>query len=260
MGLGTDCVVIDFPPPDLRPYQWKDYQEPKFDPAIHLAKWNLDEIRAEAQLINDIYANEDVKMPPEYNNKIGWTSVFQVLSPEGYRVARYSVPSQTLPVFAPSLPNTPIFREILNREKAEGFVKADNRIQLCLRGVTYRSPFLRDFSQSPELQALATALSGEPLVIHPMISNHAHINWGEAPLPGQPPVNVDQWHLDSVSHVIIVLMSDMSEAEGGLLEFVKRPGRTALQMINQSQGEPPAEFVSQVKFPAPGLLLVSTRF
>lgn len=48
------------------------------------------------------------------------------------------------------------------------------------------------------------------LVIHPMISNHAHINWGEAPAPGSPPVNVDQWHLDSVSHVIIILMSDMS--------------------------------------------------
>jgi hypothetical protein len=169
-------------------------------------------------------------IPADLQGKFAFSPVFPVLTTEGYQIAR----------------------GILNREYDHGFVQPDIRIQLCLRGVTYRSPFLRSFSECKEISQLASYLTGEDLVIHGMISNHAHVNWGVPPAPGAEVKNVDQWHKDSVSHVLIVLMSEMDGAVGGELEFIMRPTTTAFDMIKSTNNNVPTQYVQKIKFPGPG--------
>lgn len=196
MSYESAAVIQPFPEPKLRPFQWTDVDEPLFQPEIHLAPWDLNELRKSATTINGMYQLEPSHPVPEHlNNAFAFSKTFRVLSEEGYRIAR----------------------AILEREYDNGFVQPDRRIQLCLRGVTYRSPFLRAFSESPRIRELACALTGENLCIHGMISNHAHINWGVPHNNVGEIKSVDQWHQDSVSHVLIVLMSEMEESEGGVL-------------------------------------------
>lgn len=92
---------------------------------------------------------------------------------------------------------------------------------------------------SQQISQLASFLSGEDLCIHGMISNHAHINWGVPLDPSSDAKNVDQWHKDSVSHVLIVLMSEMDEAVGGELEFILRPVPTAFEMLKSTNNNIP---------------------
>jgi hypothetical protein len=169
-------------------------------------------------------------------NKFGYTAPFKVFTDEGYKIAR----------------------SILDMEMDQGHIKPDRRIQLCLRGVTYRSPFLRAFSECQELSDLATSLSGEPLIIHPIISNHAHVNWG---LPAETTgevKNVDQWHQDSVSHVLIILMSDMTGSVGGELELILKPTDDAFKLLEETNNNVPDDLLVKVRFPGPGYGLYVT--
>ena len=197
-----------FPRTELRPFQWQDYtDEPIFDPKIHLSNWNIDEIKQESSKL------------PNDSTKFGFTKPFKFLTDEGYSV----------------------IRTILNREYQNGFVKPDRRIQYCLRGVTYRSPFLRAFSESCELSKLASEVVEEPLIIHPILSNHSHVNWGLPTDQTGEVKNVDQWHQDSVSHVLIVLMSDMTDSVGGELEIIFKPTAEAFKMLADTNNNIPNE-------------------
>lgn len=213
------AAIKPFPPRELRPYQWADRTtDPVFDAAKHLENggvWDVSKISC-SSLPN--------------SSKFGYTAPFKVFTDEGYQIAR----------------------SIIDLEKEEGYIKPDRRIQLCLRGVTYRSPFLRAFSECQELSTLASNLSGEPLIIHPIISNHSHVNWGIPAEETGEVKNVDQWHQDSVSHVLIILMSDMSESVGGELELILKPTDEAFKLLEETQNQVPDDLLVKIRFPGPG--------
>lgn len=213
-----NAVIKPFPPSDLRPFKWVDRSEPLFNPKIHLENggvWDFTKIACHG-------------LPDQA--KFGFTEPFKVLSDEGLNITK----------------------SILDIEKENGFIKPDRRIQLCLRGATYRSPFLRSFSECHELTTLASTLSGEPLIIHPIISNHSHVNWG---LPAEETgeiKSVDQWHQDSVSHVLIILLSDMSRSIGGDLELLMKPTDEGFKLLHDTNNNVPNNLIHKIQFPGPG--------
>ena len=91
---------------------------------------------------------------------------------------------------------------LLENEKFSTMVPG--RIPKCIRGIGYRSKFMRDLGYSPRILAHLSRCAGEPITPHGMCSNLSQINFGEIGAG----VKVDQWHLDSVPYVMVLLMSD----------------------------------------------------
>lgn len=111
------------------------------------------------------------------------------------------------------------------------------------------SPFIRDLNRSPELDSIVSSFAGESVVAHSMPSNYSHVNIGE-PNSGLP---VDRWHVDSVDFVLIVLLSDPENMEGGELQVVaNHEPDEALRLLEQHNGSPPAQYIRSVKIPAAG--------
>ncbi len=156
-------VISPFPAPELRPYKWRDEDEPAFDQAVHLAPFDVARLAASATTMDQIFSGAEPRfeVPPELRGRFGFSEPFRVLSDAGLSVAC----------------------DVLRREKERGFVLPDVRIQLCLRGVSYRSPFLRGFSESPALKRLACDVTRENLVMHPMISNEPTSTGACPPMP-----------------------------------------------------------------------------
>lgn len=73
--------------------------------------FSLDELKSKCYTIDQMYDNNTSDIPLHLKGHFAFSSTFQVLSTEGYRVAR----------------------SILEKEYQRGFVKPDVRIQLCLR-------------------------------------------------------------------------------------------------------------------------------
>lgn len=214
-------VPVPVPPVKLRPYGWSDNEnEPQFEATIHLAP----------ELTHDDDAFSQIRRTPlPSSDEFGFSEPFKVFSDEGLHIVQ----------------------DIIRSENEKGFVQPDRRIQLCLRGVAYRSPFLRAFSQTPEITNLVSSLTGKELIVHPIISNHAHVNWGEPADATGEVKSVDQWHLDSVTYVLIVLLSDMEGAVGGDLEFMYERPNEAFDMIRKNTIDAATTKVT-VKFPAAG--------
>ena len=70
--------------------------------------------------------------------------------------------------------------------------KGNERIPKCLRGLGYRSKFVRDLTDAPAVVELFSAIAGKPLTPHTMPMNMAHTNFGQRVEPGAKPVIVDQ--------------------------------------------------------------------
>lgn len=122
------------------------------------------------------------------------------------------------------------------------------RIPKCLRGVGYRSQFIRDLGFCPEVLAHLSACAGEPVTPHGMASNLSQTNFGEVGGRGK----VDQWHLDSVPYVMVLLMSDARDMVGGELLVAQIPGdpKEALTAVQRDAVD--ARFVDVVNYPGPG--------
>ncbi len=69
-----------------------------------------------------------------------------------------------------------------------------SRIPKCIRGLGYRSKFVRDLNYDPHVLGHLAAMCGVPLGPHTMGSNLSQTNFGEI---GRG-VNVDQWHCECV--------------------------------------------------------------
>jgi hypothetical protein len=125
---------------------------------------------------------------------------------------------------------------------------------VCAKGLGYRSQFVRDVTYSPEVVEQLSAMAGKPLTPHGMPMNMAHVNFGK-PIPaGSPaPVIVDQWHVDSVDYVIVLILSDLSKTVGGELEVLHQKG--VRDNANFMQNGVTAEMqknVRSVKYPGAG--------
>eukprot|EP00466_Bigelowiella_natans_P004824 jgi/Bigna1/135047/aug1.27_g9755 len=146
---------------------------------------------------------KDVPFPysPEIQRNfpgIAYTRPFRLLSDEGTR----------------------ILKSIVMRYK-DAHLKQNERNK-CLRGLGYLSKWVRDFTFNPEVNKIFADLSLQPLSPHNGIMNHGHTNFGE---PGAGRA-VDQWHVDSTDYVCVLILSDMTDMDGGELQVLQMADAT----------------------------------
>ena len=193
-----------------------DSSEPLFDPSRHL----------QIELPTAAHSSEFVKSSFPYNHgaaaardySLGYTEPFRLLSDEGVRVLQTIV------------------------AKNERFAKSNERTPKCLRGLGYSSRFVRDLTYHPAVTELFSQLAGKPLAPHGMGMNMGHTNFGRKikASSGAPPVIVDQWHVDSVDFVCVLMLSDLSGTKGGNLEVLHKRGvRDNADFMQSGVSKPP---------------------
>jgi hypothetical protein len=130
----------------------------------------------------------------------------------------------------------------------EKYANNNSRQPKAIRGIGYRSKFMRDFTYCPEILRHLSHCSGKPMHPHNMGMNLAQINFGEIGVNKK----VDKWHIDSVPYVMVLLLSDATGMQGGQLQ-VARFGdpKKALDMIYRN-GELPSHLVDTVNYPRAG--------
>lgn len=169
-----------------------DPSEPRFDPSIHL------QIEPPKTVKNLRF--EDVPFPLSAREKANWPGLaysapFRILSDEGVKLLRSAV------------------------DKNMDMVRSNDRIKACIRGMCYKSQAIRDFSYCDEVLDLFSSLANKPLAVHGVHTNMAHTNVGKV----NPKANVDQWHNDSVDYVMVLILSDITEMDGGELQVLQMP-------------------------------------
>lgn len=154
---------------------------------------------------------------------LAYTAPFRVLSDQGVSALRQVIDNNEK--FTTSVPNL---------------------VPKCLRGLGYRSDFIRDLNYSEPLLRHLSQCAGEALTPHAMSMNLAQINFGEI---GGGPVN--QWHIDSVPYVMVILLSDATDMVGGEL-LVARLGdpKEAIRRIRAEEIDP--QLIDKVNYPGPG--------
>ncbi|CAF1015025.1 unnamed protein product [Didymodactylos carnosus] len=212
---------------DKYPY-WED--EPKYNASLHL---NIVEPEFVVLLNNNF---QHVKQTPTinfeqgiYKSQLAYTAPFRLLSDEGYKVLK-----------------SIIKREFVNCE-------SDQRLPNRIRHIGYRSKWIRDFNRCPVVLEFLTKLSGsnEPLMATTLKSSYSHTNIGLA----DPTKNVDQWHVDSVPYVIIILTCDMTNTIGGELQLIEREKQEALKLVAEYNGDIPDEYVQNIDFGGAGSVI-----
>jgi len=146
------------------------------------------------------------------------------------------------------------FREVALRLKATR--QTSNRTASFVAGSVYRSRFVRDFCNAPEVVEHMSAIAGCRLVAHSMPSQQAYINFN----PDELTRAVDTWHSDSIGLDYVMMLSDPSRLEGGAFQFFHGTRDEAAALLSTRVDglteaiarDLPAERVITVPFPAPG--------
>eukprot|EP00164_Ancoracysta_twista_P003748 GFYU01005022.1.p1 GENE.GFYU01005022.1~~GFYU01005022.1.p1 ORF type:complete len:372 (+),score=140.86 GFYU01005022.1:150-1265(+) len=158
----------------------------------------------------------------------------------------------------PGLAYTPPFR-MLSDEGVKAFkdvflkhqdkaVKHE-RIPFCVRGHSYRSPLVREFSTNKKVLKCFSDLAQKPIGVHNVHMNMGHTNRGDI-ATGK---NVDQWHNDSVDYVMVLILSDIAEMQGGDLQVVQVPnGRDGAVFAKLKTEGIPDEIVETVNYAGAG--------
>lgn len=110
--------------------------------------------------------------------------------------------------------------------------------------------FIRDFNFSSEIRSHLSQCAGTPLGPHDMGMNLSQTNFGE--IGAKRPV--DQWHIDSVPYVMVLLLSDARDMVGGKLQVARINGgdpSAAIDRINAEGGIDASE-VDIVNYPGAG--------
>lgn len=202
--------------------------EPAFDAARHLA---LEKPAAALSLEDLGYGGDDIAMCP---SSVAVTAPFRIFSDEGLAVA------QDLAAQMKS-----------NRNEASGTGK--NRLGSYIRGAGYRSQFMRDFCECPELLEFLSEITGAPLARHTVPAVACGINYA----PEDISKAVDTWHVDSVSFDAVILLTDPNSFRGGQFQYfrgTKMEGESILGGGGEagSTAELPPERITGVDFPAAG--------
>ncbi|KRO96662.1 MAG: hypothetical protein ABS24_10165 [SAR92 bacterium BACL26 MAG-121220-bin70] len=138
-----------------------------------------------------------------------------------------------------------------NRNSSAG--TGANRLGSYARGAGYRSKFIRDFCDSPELAAHLSAIANVTLGRHSVPAVACGINYA----PDDITKAVDNWHVDSVSYDIVMMLSDPNRIKGGEFQIfngTKQEGREILG-INGEEGidtQLPENRVITLPFPSAG--------
>jgi len=179
----------DFPHPLVHCHP----EEPKFDPAVHLALSAPRYVR----LFPNLEETDHVTAPRVTNSKgsrFAFSGPFQLFSEQGLEVVR----------------------RIVAREEHRAVTSARGS-KRALRGCYYASPFIRDLQNCPELLEMFERIVGQPLLPHFCFSNSPQVNLSS---PGST-APVDHWHNDSIAFAGVVVLSDMEGMQGGKLELFR---------------------------------------
>mgnify|MGYP001200078876 FL=1 len=193
--------TLPFPtgrPPEYLPLK----DEPKFDAGQHLA---LEMPTETTDLATLGYQEAHLD---QCASTFAVSNAFRILSTEGV-VAMRDVCDQ-------------IYH---NRNATEG--TGANRLGSYARGAGYRSQFIRDFCDSPELAAHLSAIAGIPLGRHSVPAVACGINYA----PEDTSRAVDTWHVDSVAFDIVMMISDPTVLKGGEFQYfhgTKQEGQALL--------------------------------
>ena len=218
---------LAFPAEKPAPYVRLE-QEPEFNSARHLA---LEQPANTENLIDFGYAADEVARRP---SPLAVTSAFRVLSEEGLAAMQECARQMKS-----------------NRNEPEG--TGANRLGSYVRGAGYRSRFVRDFCESPELLSFLSEIVGAPLARHSLPSVACGINYA----PEDITRAVDSWHVDSVSFDMVLLLTDPKTFRGGQFQYF-RGTRSEGENILRARGEEgasselPPERVQTMAFPDAG--------
>lgn len=203
--------------------------DPTFDPVRHLALeppknvWRLAEFGYTAAEIGECASEVAVAGP------------FRLLSEEGAALAR-SV--------ALSLRDSCL---------------TSDRTAKYLAGGVYRSKFLRDLCNCPQITDFLSDIAGCHLFPHSMPSQQLYINYA----PDELTSAVDTWHVDSIGFDYVLLLTDPATFEGGRFQFFRGTTTEAARLLATdidrltdatSKDLPPQRVVSPA-FPAAGYAL-----
>ena len=191
-----------------------------FNPSIHLQL----EKPAFIKTLNDTRIPYPV--PPSTSHQgcnLAYTAPFRVLSEQGIQDLRIVIKNN------------------------EQFAGSNNRQPKSLRGIGYRSKFIRDFTYSKEMLNHLSLCTGKTLHPHDMGMNVAQINFGK--INGGA---ADVWHIDSVPYVMVLLLSDATDMIGGKLQVARISDPTKALDIIYENGELPEELIDTVNYPGAG--------
>ena len=203
-------------------------REPAFDPAKHLA---LEAPREVLSLADLGYDSETAAQCP---SPVAVTSAFRVLSDAGLADMQECAR-----------------RMKSNRNEAAG--TGANRLGSYIRGAGYRSQFVRDFCECPELLSFLSDIVGVPLARHSLPSVACGVNYA----PEDISRAVDSWHVDSVSFDMVMLLTDPATFRGGEFQYfagTKDEGEKILRAKGEegATAELPADRVRTMNFPGAG--------
>jgi hypothetical protein len=213
--------------PSTRPSGYgRLHDEPTFDPKRHLAL----EAPAQCWTLADFgYTKEEAK---ECASQVAITGPLRLLSDDGARAAR---------AVALALRNSR---------------QTSDRTANYLAGGVYRSSFLHDLCNSPEVIAFYSEIAGCELLPHSMPSQQVYVNYA----PDDLGKAVDTWHTDSIGLDCVILATDPATFSGGQFQFfrgTKQEAATLLESRPEDLTAPiardlPKERVVGVQFPAAG--------
>lgn len=215
--------------PDQRPPEYiKLSGEPTFDAARHL---QLEKPQSVTSLGALGYRNEEIaKCPSDF----GVCSAFRILSDEGLAIMR----DICLKMYD-------------NRNISVG--TGVNRLGSYIRGAGYRSQFIKDFCDSPDLAKHLSEMAGVSLARHSVPAVACGVNYA----PEDITRAVDNWHTDSVAFDIVMMLSDPAQIEGGEFQYflgTKMEGSDLLGITGEEgkDAELPENRIVTIPFPSAG--------
>ena len=155
---------------------------------------------------------------------LAYTAPFRVLSDEGVAAARRSL------------------------DQNQNLAKSNPRATCYVRGLGYTSRFHRGLAYDPSLVSMLNSLARDEVAIHTMTMNISHTNVGKI-ATGRP---VDKWHTDSVAYVLIIILSDLTEMEGGTLRVLQMPDATGDTFKQLTIKGVPSDLVEVVRYTGAG--------
>ena len=222
-------MSVTLPFPSERPPSYLKYDgEPSFLAAQHLALERPEKVTTLKELG---YSDEKIAECP---SPFGVSSAFKILSDEGLAVMREIC-----------------LKMYDNRNVSVG--TGVNRLGSYCRGVGYRSSFIREFCDSPELAEHLSSIAGVSLARHSVPAVACGVNYAPKDIRNA----VDTWHTDSVAFDVVMMLSDPAQIKGGEFQFfkgTKEEGQSLLGISGEEgkDAELPEDRVVTVPFPAAG--------
>lgn len=215
-------------PSEHPPTYIKLKDEPEFNAGRHLAL----EVPGKIRNLDSLgYTQTEIQACP---SNFGVSEAFRILSDEGTQVALN------------------LCRQMYaNRNISVG--TGVNRLGSYVRGAGYRSKFLKDFCDSPELAEHLSKIAGVRLARHSVPAVACGVNYA----PTDIRKAIDTWHVDSVSFDIVMMISDPAVIKGGEFQYfdgTKTQGQSLLGIDGEegANAELPAERVKTIPFPKAG--------